>query len=71
MPPLYMVFMGNTILDWLVLDYKGKGLKDKDKRFAVYNKIEESGAAVVCLEETKCENFDRTFIKGFYPKRFN
>ena len=44
--------MDNTnlkFLDWLVLDLNVRGLKDKDKRIAVYNKIDESGAAIVCL----------------------
>ena len=34
-------------------------------------KIEESACAIVCLQETKRENFDTRFIRKFAPKRFD
>ena len=66
--------MDNTpsrMLDWKVLDWNVHGLNDKDKRLLVYNKIDESQCAIICLQETKCENFDHSFIRTFYPKRFD
>jgi exonuclease III len=42
-----------------------------EKRLAVYNKIEESNCSVICLQETKCEIFDHSFIRSFCPKRFD
>ena len=60
-----------SMLNWLVFDWNVRGLNDKVKRLAVYNKIEESNAAIVCLQETKCQNFDHTFIRSFCPKRFD
>jgi hypothetical protein len=67
----YMDNTPNKLLDWLVLDWYIRGLNDKDKRIAVYNKIDEIRAAIVCLQETKCETFDHSFIRSFYPKRFD
>jgi exonuclease III len=58
-------------MNWVVLDWNVRGLNDKDKRLAVYNKIEESNCVVICLQETKCESFDHSFIRSFCPKRFD
>jgi exonuclease III len=69
-----IVSMDNTpnwLMDWMVLDWNVKGLNDKDKRLAVYNKIEESNCSVVCLQETKCHSFDHSFNRSFCPKRFD
>jgi exonuclease III len=55
----------------MVLDWNVRGLNDKDKRLAVYNKIEESNCVIICLQETKFEIFDHTFIKSFFPKIFD
>ena len=57
--------------DWKVLCWNVRGLNDKDKRLAIYNKIEESNCFVICLQETKCEDFDHSFIRSFCPKRFD
>jgi hypothetical protein len=35
------------------------------------NKIDESGCDIICLQETKRENFDLDYIKKFCPKKFN
>jgi exonuclease III len=40
------------------LDWNVRGLNYKDKRLAVYNKIDESNCSVVCIQETKCESFE-------------
>lgn len=34
-------------------------------------KIDESGCAVVCLQETKRDHFDASFIRKFAPKRLD
>jgi exonuclease III len=56
---------------WLVLDWNVRGANDKDKRLAVFNKIDKSNYAIICLQETKCESFDHSFIRSFCPKRFD
>jgi hypothetical protein len=48
-----------------------RGLNDKDKILLVYNKIEESQWAIICLQETKRQDFDHSFIRTFCPKRFD
>ena len=68
---VFMDHNENLLLDWLVFDWNVRGLNDRDKRLAVYNKIDESNASVVCLQETKCENFEHSFIRSFCPKRFD
>src|SRR4051812_8422424 len=68
------MFMDNTsssVLDWLVLDWNVCGLNDRAKRLAVFNKIDESGAAIVCLQEIKCEDFDHSFVRSFCPKKID
>ena len=59
------------MLEWKVLDWNVRGLNNKDKRLLVYNIIDESQCAIICLQETKCENFDHSFIRSFCPKRFD
>ena len=61
----------NAFLAWLIFDWNVRGLNDKEKRTHVYAKIDESNAAIVCLQETKCEKFDHSFIRSFCPKRFD
>jgi hypothetical protein len=38
---------------------------------AVRAKIEESGCSIFCLQETKRENIDFSFLKKIAPKRFS
>jgi len=42
-----------------------------DKWDAIRNKIEESTCSVICLQETKRENFDISFIRNFAPRCFD
>jgi hypothetical protein len=58
-------------VDWNVQCWNVRGLNDKDKRLLVFNKIDESNCAIICLQETKCESFDHSFIRTFCPKRFD
>lgn len=48
-----------------------RGINDKNKWLAISNKIEESGCDIICLQETKRENFDSSYIRHFCPKRLN
>jgi exonuclease III len=58
-------------MDWNVFCWNVRGLNDKDKRLAVFNKIDECHCSIVCLQETKCQYFDHSFIRSFCPKRFD
>ena len=56
---------------WHVLSWNVRGINDPSKWPHIRSKIEESGATIICLQETKKEHFDNAFIRGFAPKRFD
>jgi exonuclease III len=56
---------------WCVLSWNIRGLNSIDKWIHVFAKIEESGASIVCLQETKKEDFDMNFIKSIAPRRLD
>lgn len=64
------VFMDNNrhtkILFWNI-----KGINSQEKRDAIRDKITESACQVLCLQETKRENFDLFYIKKFYPRNLD
>lgn len=43
----------------------------ENKLLSLRQKIDESDCQVLCLQETKKENFDLSEIKKFAPKRFD
>jgi hypothetical protein len=57
--------------NWNILNWNIRGLNSKDKCNAIKEKIEESSCAVFCIQETKRDHFDHSFIKKLAPKRFN
>ena len=76
-----LVFMDNTINDnspnnsfnrsWNILNWNIRGINSEDKCNAVKEKIDESACATYCIQETKRDHFDNTFIKKLAPKHFN
>jgi len=56
---------------WNVLNWNVRGLNGDGKCEAVKAKIEESTCSVYCIQETKKETFDHSFIKKLAPKRFD
>lgn len=56
---------------WHILSWNIRGMNKSEKWPLIRNKIEESNASIVCLQETKKANFDAAFIKNFAPKRFD
>lgn len=63
--------MSTTNRNWNILNWNIRGLNDDDKQRAVRAKIEESACSVVCIQETKKEVIDCSFMKKVVPKRFN
>lgn len=57
--------------EWSILNWNIRGINDPKKWTAIANKIEESQCSIICLQETKRETFDSTYIKKNYPKRVN
>jgi exonuclease III len=53
------------------LSWNIRGVNRADKWPLIRNKIEESNASIICLQETKRGDFDLNFICKFAPRRFN
>lgn len=56
---------------WHILCWNIRGINAVEKCDAVRDKIEESSCAVICLQETKREHFDISFVRKFAPRRFD
>jgi exonuclease III len=56
---------------WKILNWKIRGINSEKKWLAIANKIDECGCDIVCIQETKREDFDIQFIRKFAPKKFN
>jgi exonuclease III len=56
---------------WYVLSWNIRGLNDPLKWPHIRNKLEESNASIVCIQETKKGEFDHSFIKKIAPKKFD
>jgi exonuclease III len=61
--------LDNINRNWAVLCWNIRGLNDESKWDAVKGKIAESNCDVLCLQETKGEFFDDSYIKNFCPAR--
>ena len=60
------LFMNNKT--WNILNWNIRGINSKDIWNAVAHKIEESACSVLCLQETKREDFDLNYLRNFCPK---
>jgi exonuclease III len=61
----------STNREWKVLCWNIKGINSSVKWLSLRNKICGSMCDIVCLQETKCEFFDHTYIKSFCPPTFD
>src|SRR3954470_5481084 len=57
--------------NWRVLCWNVLGLNSAERQRDVRAKIDESGCSIICLQETKCENFDLRLVIKFSPRRFD
>ena len=57
--------------NWHILCWNIRGINASEKWDAVREKIEESSCSVICLQETKREHFDASYIRKFAPRRFD
>lgn len=48
-----------------------RGINSDDKWRSIREKIDESDCSIVCLQETKRDNFEHSYVKNFAPKRFD
>ena len=61
----------NTRKTWNILNWNIRGINSDDKCNALRLKLDESNCSIYCIQETKRENFDHSFIRKFAPKRFD
>lgn len=61
--------MSNVL--WNILCWNIRGMNSEVKCLALRNKIDEAGCQIVCLQETKKESFDNSFIRKCCPRRFD
>ena len=54
--------------NWNILNWNIRGINDPKKWDALSNKIAESNCSILCLQETKRELFDTSYIRKFCPK---
>jgi mRNA deadenylase 3'-5' endonuclease subunit Ccr4 len=48
-----------------------RGINSQAKLTAIRSKILETNSEIICLQETKRENFNQNFIKHFCPSAFD
>lgn len=63
--------MNTTNRSWNILNWNIRGINSEDKWLALGQKIEESACSILCLQETKREDFDTAYIRKFCPPRLN
>src|ERR1043165_5277702 len=56
---------------WNVLCWNIRRINSDEKHLVVRNAVETSGCSIVCLQETKRESFDLSYIKLLCPKKFD
>jgi exonuclease III len=56
---------------WRVMDWNIRGINSQERWDDISNKINESNCNIICMQETKREIFDTTYIKKFCPRRLN
>jgi hypothetical protein len=72
---LHIVLMGahqlNNNREMVILCHNIRGINFDVKHSSIRNKIQEIGCDIICLQETKMENFDASYLKKFCPKAFD
>ena len=61
----------NNNRSWNILNWNVRGVNASDKWLAIRQKVEESAAGTIYIQETKRESFDLSYIQNFCPQRFN
>src|SRR3954462_6336832 len=56
---------------WKILNWNLRGINSEKKWVALSQKILESECEIICLQETKREDFDDEYIRKFCPKKLN
>jgi len=54
-----------------ILSWNVRGINSQEKWDAIPDKIVESACNIVCLQETKRENFDSAYLRKFCPRQLD
>jgi exonuclease III len=57
--------------NWNILDWNIRGINSQDRWNDIRLRSEESNCNIICLQETKKEFFDQSYIRNFYNRKFN
>jgi exonuclease III len=61
----------NNSREMTILCHNIRGIISDVKHNSIINKIQELGCDIICLQETKRENFDASYLKKICPKAFD
>jgi exonuclease III len=53
------------------MDWNIRGVNSTERCDDLENKISQSNLSIICLQETKKESFDDTYLRKFCPRRLN
>ena len=56
---------------WKILNWNVRGLNSDKKWNSIRDKITESRSEIICLQETKRETLDISFIRNFCPPAYD
>jgi endonuclease/exonuclease/phosphatase family metal-dependent hydrolase len=54
--------------NWNILDWNIRGINSQDRWNDIRQGIDETDCNMICLQETKRENFDQAYLRNFSPK---
>ena len=57
--------------NWNVLCWNVRGLNSPKKLLALSNAISSSGCSIICLQESKMQDFNASVLKTICPPRFD
>lgn len=56
---------------WCILDWNVRGINSQIRWDDLRKKIDESNCNIICIQETKREQFDQNYLRNFCPGKFN
>ena len=62
--------MNRAARSWNIICWNVCGIGSDEKHFALRSHIDNSGCLIICLQETKRDHFDHSYLRKFCPKRF-
>lgn len=56
---------------WKILSHNVWGINGQEKWNSLRNKIKETCCDIICLQETKCEHFEQSYLRKFCPRHYD